>query len=79
MCGQLQATWGVNAFGIPAAPGSPPPAFVAENFERVDLDKLARHQLCKNDATGLAAPVSSTVSFRRKHATAAQSSSASGS
>ena len=42
------------------------PPHEADGFERVDLDALSKHQVCRTDEPWLKARRSGTVSFRRR-------------
>ena len=79
-CGRPVETWGLRGDGSlsddtsdvsdvfetgPFGNARRPP-HEADGFERVDLDALSKHQVCRTDEPWLKARRSKTVSFRRR-------------
>ena len=69
-CGRPAETWGLSG-GAPDELSDElsdewQPPHEADGFERVDLDALSKHQVCRTDEPWLKARRSGTVSFRRR-------------
>ena len=74
-CGRPVETWGLRGDDVsdvsdvsetgPFGNARRPP-HEADGFERVDLDALSKHQVCRTDEPWLKARRSKTVSFRRR-------------
>ena len=62
-CGLPAETWGLSGDEL-SHEWQPP--HEADGFERVDLDALSKHQVCRTDEPWLKARRSGTVSFRRR-------------
>ena len=67
-CGHPAETWGLSGDEFLQTKYSREwrPPHEADGFERVDLDALSKHQVCRTDEPWLKARRSGTVSFRRR-------------
>ena len=65
-CGHPAETWGLSGDERSREKKKWRPPHEADGFERVDLDALAKHQVCRTDEPWLKARRSGTVSFRRR-------------